>query len=416
MKTLIGSCTTLSQLIIGVIFGGLLNGSQAQAQVAYETIRLPGVVVTGIRAEGPAKVLITASYTSGGTTRGGLYQGTLQSVLSAPASKWTFLTPVFPGQTVTSSTFYGPNTDFFNPTLGCMNIRAVGSYKYTTGASGPGLDHGMMYQGPITSGHWTQLDATSLVLTGESLLNTICHSTMGDLVVGNYDTSLATGKAFVFNVKTGKWVNFNPTGSKSVTAYGIWQNGGGASHSYTIAGGFSDVNSDGLDEGYIVDYNSVSGTLTNLKKLNYQNKPISSLISHFDGITGTDDGYNLTGDYVTVQPLLPGVISPNANPSPAEAGFFASVKRLKNGSIGEPVWKEIAFTSRSGMVATVTSGNTVVGNNVLGIYVDGSSSSYLATVYDNTPLGWLQFKLWDAHSILIYWLIHMIRIVTPVPV
>jgi len=358
------------RLIAVMIAGVLIWEREVAAQVAYDTIQLPGVVVTGIRADSPSTVLITASYvTSGTSTQSALYQGTLEGVLKAPASQWTLLTPVFSGQTVTSSSFYGPNTAFLNPTLGDMNIRAVGSYKYTEGASGPDYDHGMMYQGKIGSGQWTQLDATSLVPPGDTLLNTICHSTMGDLIVGNYDTKLVAGKAFIFNVKTGRWVDFNPTGSKSVTAYGIWQNGGSLGHSYTIAGGFSDLNTGGLDEGYLVDYDSVTGNLTHLKKFNYNNQK-SSIISHFDGITGTQDGYHLTGDYAAVQ-------TPSSN---GHAGFFTSIKRLKDGSFGDAVWTEIAFTNPSGAVASVTSGNTVIGHHVLGIYVDGTTSSYVATV------------------------------------
>lgn len=407
-------CTYATRrFVFALAAGTLLWGGVAHGQVAYDSIQLPGLVVTGVRADSLTTVVITASYNSGGTTQSGLYQGTLQGALKAPVSKWTILQPVIPNQTVTSSTLYGPNTAFFNPSLGYGKIRAVGSYKYTTGASGPDFDHGCMYEGAIGSGRWTQLDATSLVPAGDTLLNTICHSTMGDLVVGNYDTELVAGNAFIYNVKSNKWVNLNPTGSKSTTAYGIWQNGGSQSCSYTIAGGFSDLNSGGLDVGYIVDYDSVTGKLTNLKKLNYNNQPVSSLISHFDGITGTPTGYNLTGDYVNIQPTSNGGSSAASVPV-SEAGFFASIKRKPNGSFGEATWREISFTSRDGTIAETTSGNTVVGNNVLGIYVDGTESSYVATVYDNTPVGWLYWKLWDIYSVLSYWLVSFIYILSPV--
>ena len=76
----------------------------------------------------------------------------------------------------------------------------------------------MMYQGALDgSGTWTQRDATSLVRQGQ-LLNTIAHSTIRDLVVGNYDTTLVTGNAFICNVRTNIWTNLNPRGSTSVTA------------------------------------------------------------------------------------------------------------------------------------------------------------------------------------------------------
>jgi hypothetical protein len=348
--------------------GALLWAGTARADVVYSAISTPGVVVTGIRSDSSSSdsVVITASYTAGGVTSAGLYEGSLQGVLSAPAGSWTFLTPVFAGQTVTSSTFYGPNTALYDPGLGAGNIRAVGSYKYAEGASGPSYNHGMIYQGTIGSGTWTQIDATSLV-TGGTLLNTIAHSTMGDLVVGNYDTSLATGKAFIYNVATGTWTDLNPTGSASVTAYGIWQNGGSGSTSYTIAGGFSDVTSAGLDEGFLADYDSATGTLSHFKAFNYGNAPISSLVSHFDGITATADGFNLTGDYVSTDGGL--------------GAFFASVTVLGNGVFSDASWTQIAFTSPTATDVTLTSGNTVVGNNVLGIYSDsGTTRSYVATV------------------------------------
>ena len=98
----------------------------------------------------------------------------------------------------------------------------------------------------------------------------------------------------------------------------------------------------------------------------------------------------------------------------AEAGFFASVKRMPNGTFGDATWREISFTSCDGSVASATSGNTVVGNNVLGIYVDGTESSYVATVYDNTPVGWWYWNLWNVYSILTYWLVYLFVIVTVV--
>jgi hypothetical protein len=346
--------------------------------VAYSTIPAQGIIVTGIRSDSShsGSVVITGSAVSpSGETTSALYEGPLEAVAFAPSSSWKILQPVFAGETVTSSTFYGPNTARFDPSLGTGNIRAVGSYKYSEGASGPNADHGMIYQGPINGvgGTWTQIDASSLVSSG-TLLNTIAHSTMGNLVVGNYDTSLTTGHAFIYNIAGSSWTELNPTGSLSVTAYGIWQNGGSGSTSYTIAGGFSDLNHGGVDEGYLVDYDSITHALAHLATFNFDNKPIASLISHFDGITATANGYNLTGDYVDL----------------AHGGklgaFFASVERLPDGSFSNADWTNIAFTSPSTPNVTLTSGNTVIGNNVLGIYVsDGTSSSYLATVLAREP-------------------------------
>jgi len=75
------------------------------------------------------------------------------------------------------------------------NVRLVGSYKQTdTGQQ----DHGLLYEGPPDgTGSWQTIDFPSV---GETVLNTIAHSTMGGLVVGNFDTDLATGRAFVYEI------------------------------------------------------------------------------------------------------------------------------------------------------------------------------------------------------------------------
>lgn len=337
--------------------------ASASAQFDYASVAAPGVVITGIRSDSSSTdaVVITASVVSGGITYGGLYQGSLAAVPTAPLSAWNPLTPVFDKEVVTSATFYGPNTSRFDPSLGAGNVRAVGSYKFGVGP-GSNLDHGMMYVGAVAGGGtWTKLDATPLVGAGDTLLNTIAHSNMGTLVVGNYDTQLTTGKAFIYNIASDTWIDLNPFGSMSVTAYGIWQNGGSSSTSYTIAGGFSDLNSLGLDAGYLVDYDTTTG-IGALRTFNYANAPISSLISHFDGITGTADGYNLTGDFVQ---------------GASTGAFFASVNRLADGSFGPAHWQQVAFP---GADVQLTSGNTVIDSTVLGIYVDASGThSYLAT-------------------------------------
>lgn len=322
----------------------------------YSTIPVPGVVVTGVRSTSATTddVYITASYTDAGLTSAAIYSGSLSGAAGAPAASWVKFSPDFLG--VTSSTFYGPNSSLFTSGIGPGNVIAVGSFKLGTAA-----DHGMMYVGPATGvgGTWTQIDATPLVTSG-TLINTIAHSNMGSLVVGNYDTDLATGNAFIYNRTTDEWTNLIPGGtSKSVTAYGIWQN---SSTSYTIAGGLSDLTSGGLDMGYLVNYDSSSGLLTNYKTFNYGDQPITTLVSHFDGITATATGFNLTGDYTVV--------------GGGVGAFSASVSVLPDGSFSDTVWTDVTILN-----ASFISGNTVVGDSVLGIYTEGGSTlSYIATV------------------------------------
>ena len=336
--------------------------------------------MTGIRSNSSTidDVVITASYLSGGVTSATLYAGPLNAVPTAPLSNWNIFTPNFTGQMVTGSIFYGPNTNLFDPSLGVGNVRVVGSYKYSNNAN-PNFDHGMIYQGPVagcpggSSSCWTQIDPTSLVKPGEMLENTIAHSTMGRLVVGDWDTNLAVGHAFVYNMGTASFADLNPNGSLSVTAYGIWQNGNG---SYTIAGGLSAIKNDGVDEGWLADYDAATMSLTHLKTFEFDNQPLTSLVSHFDGITGTANGYNLTGEFLTAGGNV--------------GGFFASVSRLPDGSFGEANWTPINFAYPGFTNVVLTTGNTVLGNDVLGIFTDVSSGqpvtlSYLASVPTPEP-------------------------------
>ena len=359
---------TLSRLLLPLF----ANVACVQATVSYTPIADTQAIVTGVRADSPGTVVLTANYTLNGVLYAGLYQGSLADAATAPSSSWHALTPsiaVDPlqptgaTQTVTSATFYGPNTARFDPNLGDGNIVAVGSYKYTAGSPGPKADHGMLYQGPVSGGGtWKQIDATPLATgPGEALKNTIAHSTMGNLVVGNYDTTLTTGKAFIYNRTTGRWTNLNPGGTASVTAYGIWQNGGSTGTSYTIAGGISAVHSGSLDQSYLVDYDSATGALNHYTTFNYNNTAGSAALVHFDGITATSAGFNLTG-IVTINGTL--------------SGFFASVARKPDGNFGEPVWTPISYPG-----SKATTGNTIVDNQVLGIFITSAGTqSYTATV------------------------------------
>jgi hypothetical protein len=317
-------------------------------------------VITGIRGSSATygDVVITGSYItgSGGVTKPVIYEGTIFGI--NPTTGWTVLTPTINGQTITTSTLYGPNTGYYDSSLKTNGIRAVGSYKYSAGGTG---NHGLMYTRIEGVETWSQFDVPEL-LAGAPVLNTIAHSNMGNYVVGNYDVQLDTGHAFIYNISAGTFAKFTPVVAESVTAYGIWYNPSGT---YTIAGGFSNLNGGTLDGGYIVDYNpgaSPGQEYTNFTAFEYANDPASK-ISHFDGIVATADGYNLTGDHVTATPG-------------EQLGFFASVKRNQDGTFGTMEWTSINVPG-----ATVTSGNTVYGDTTLGVYVaNGVTSSYTATI------------------------------------
>ena len=83
---------------------------------------------------------------------------------------------------------------------------------------------------------------------------TIAHSTFGNQVVGNYDTGLATGNAFIYTISTGAYRTNNFPGAVSTTAYGVWGN--------MIAGGYTPPGV-GFERGYI--YNEDTGSLDDLQ-------------------------------------------------------------------------------------------------------------------------------------------------------
>ncbi|PTX99314.1 hypothetical protein DB345_02750 [Spartobacteria bacterium LR76] len=363
--------------VLAVASSLLLLASATSRAVDYAPFNYSGpgaTVITGIRGASAidGDAVITGSLSipdSGGNTQAIIYEGSIYS----QNGTWTPLTPTISGQTITTSTLYGPNTGYYDPSLGVNGIRAVGSYKYSTGGS---YDHGLMYTRIGGVETWSQFDMPDSV-AGGTVLYTIAHSTMGSLVVGNYDTQLDEGHAFVYDLNTSTFRNFLPVvqgiAFDSITAYGIWKNANGT---YTIAGGYSNLANNVLDAGYLVDYDpsqSGSDAYTHFTSFQYDNQPLASLISHFDGIVATEDGYNLTGDHATL-----------ADPQ-NQLGFFAQVTRNEDGSFNTTAdWISIEYPGNA-----ITSGNTVYGDSVLGVSTGSTTTSYIATVPEPSSLALL---------------------------
>jgi hypothetical protein len=329
--------------------------------VTYNNILAPNDSVTGIRRDIGAEdiVLITGSHqaSSGSGSnkpQGLLYRGPLYPTNS---SGYVYLSPTFSGQTVTTSLFYGPNTSLFDPSLGAGNVRAVGSYKYEEGGNG---DHSMMYQGSLDgSGIWTQIDVPE-ELAGGAVANTIAHSTMGDFVVGNYDLAgdPGSGNAFIYNIKSKAYnvLNIGPL----ATAYGIWQNGGDRSL-YTICGGYK--SGGGLNQGFLLDYDGKTGAISNLASYSYNDRP--GIVTHFEGIADIAGGYAMAA-------------------TTDSGAAYAVIARRADGSFDTAKWLAIADPAS----ASISTGNSVLENNLIGIYTmpkssndqNGGIQSYVATV------------------------------------
>lgn len=300
---------------------------------------LPGsrTLLTGIRGVNESKkVYISGVYTppNSNAPTGLIYKG----YLAGEKGQWYVLNyPSSDGRTVTGTSLYGPNNGD-----SCKTIQAVGNY--TTQETGVAT-LGCLYEGPLDgSGKWTTL----LPPSDEPVINTIVHSTMGGLAVGNYDTRLITGKAFLYDIKTKKYYDITHPRAKSITAYGIWNNDG---DSYTICGGFADINSGSIiTKGYIAHWDNKTKKLSKFHSYSYNNDPKTAVSTHFDGITSDGHGgYNLTGDWVDT----------SANFS----AFFAHVKK-----VGCPAkWEPVAYPDQK-----MTSGNSVYRDVVIGIYTTSS--------------------------------------------
>lgn len=262
--------------------------------------------------------------------------------------------PVCKMPTITN--LYGPNNGSHHNT-----IQVVGNYTIqgNTGILG------CLYEGPLNnSGKWTTIIPSALSPT-DFVINTICHSTMGNLVVGNYDTQLIQGKAFIYDIKKHKYYDITNSDAISITAYGIWYNGG---CSYTICGGYT---SNALKNvGYIVDWDNKTHTFKNWQTYYYDNDQCKAQVTHFDGITvgPTKNTYNLTGDW-------------KDSDSPYELAFIAQVKRDCDGKFYENAkWGNIEYPCD-----VTTSGNSIYKKTVIGVYTTAQNNSvngYISNIKD----------------------------------
>jgi hypothetical protein len=350
---------------------------------SISSILQTGDIVTGVRGAANGNVVLTGSAVTGSGTQTApfLYRGHLRSAAGAAVSE---LTPSFPG--VTSATFYGPDTHSFNPgSIPRGQVRAVGSYQSSSAPAGV-LNQGMIYLGPVSGsgGSWTSIDvpadgshtvghvrACPKVQVNCFVMDTIAHSTMGDLVVGNYDLNpsvpggVVSGNAFIYNMPRHQWTLLDLGGSLSseTTIYGIWQNGGGRSPNYTLAGGSS---ASGAKQAFLMNYNERTGTFGKPKYFSYGNAP--TLVTHFEGITAVPGGFHLVAQS-SAQDVSMAFI-----PASARYGFF-----------GAATWYpvNVAASPLCSGGCSLTTGNTVYKNHVMGLYVQTGSNAphtYLAAV------------------------------------
>ena len=375
------------------------TGHDATSTGSISGILKPGDIVTGVRGLANGNVILTGSQLTQGSsnTLPFLYQGPLTS--AAAGATVSALKPPFPD--FKTGTFYGPDTPYYNPdNIPAGQVRAVGSYQVQAPSSSSNtLNHGMIYLGPVNSGgSWTTIDvpadgsntvdnvrACPTTQPGCFVLNTIAHSTMGNLVVGNYDLNLGngvSGNAFIYNMTTGQWTLLQLGGSLSsgTTLYGIWQNGGPGSPNYTLAGGSSaHLSSLRTQRAFLMNYNERTGRFGPPRFYSYGNAPAA--LTHFDGITKVPGGFNL------------------ATISSAQKSSMAFIPATGGNwpLFGRATWYPIDVagsalcTTSSATSCSMVTANTVYQNQVMGLYVvpgnpnanpptQATQNTYLATV------------------------------------
>lgn len=292
--------------------------------------------LTGIRTKNDDIQYVSGFYLIPGATQVSfVYKGTLLAYDIENINNWHALGfPSTPESTVISTILYGP--DVIDDDI----IRVVGSYTITQVTG----DFGCLYEGPLDgSGKWSTLTPPS----SDKVLNTICHSVMGGLVVGNYQSESLIGKAFIYNIKEGSYQEIVKLQADSITAYGIWHNGG---DKYTICGGLNQP-SQGieLDIGYIVDYDSESKELYNWAEYGYNNDR-QSLITHFDGISGLKkNAYTLAG------------LALYKNGTGSQAFFALVYRNCMKKFEQEPSWEAIDYPGANSTTSNSVTGTTVIG-------------------------------------------------------
>jgi hypothetical protein len=360
----------LSIKIIGTVFliMGLIScssgggSSTPNTSITYTTLNYTGSLPTGgstgltgirhVANSSESTVYITGSYSANGRNNGTLYVGNI-------LGGGVYYVYNFPGSTGTN--VYSADNEVGG------NVGLTGSYVESSG----GANMGFYYSGPVTDNNqninaWTSLTVpSSIVPNGGTVKETIPHSIMGGLIVGNYlaeesGVSGLTANAFIYNVNTKTYTNLVHPTSKVTSAYGIWYNSG---TSYTITGGYSNVNDTALSYGFLVDYDSATGNLSNWTGFKYNNN--ASLGTHFEGIT-TDgnNGYNLAGTGVTGGASFPAFVHVTRN---AAGGFNP-----------QAIWVVIGYPS-----AVTTTSDTVYQNYLLGVYTEANQidlSGYVATI------------------------------------
>lgn len=359
------SIALLSVISLGLIVACNNSGGSSSSAITYTTLNYSGIYesggyvgLTGIRqVETTSNVYITGSYAINGFNHGTLYVGPV----TGGGVYYVYDYPTSAGITTAGTNVYSAD----NGVNG--NVQLTGTYTKTESAN---TQIGFYYNGPVTStpssANWqTLVFPQSEDPVSSPTLGTVPHSIMGGLIVGNYISLATAGNAFIYDINTQLYSSVSHPGSRYTTLYGVWWNGG---DSYTVAGGYSDLNPD-IEKNpdgtvaFIADYNRTTKQFTNWTSYTYNNQP--AIASHFEGITSDGNGgYNLAGTG-----LVHGALHVS----------FIHITRNANGTFNpNSTWIDVLYPN-----STMTTSDTVYQNYLLGVYQESGvtgQSGYVATI------------------------------------
>lgn len=327
-------------------------------------------------------LLVGANNSPGPAPVGLVYQGPLDAISSDGVSGsgvWsTVAVPASFGAAGTS--VYGPDN------LGDGQANLVGAYTRNLNGDSPTPEDpaivGFVYTGAVDGSSedgWRSVQGITQL--GTSGTYTFVHSVDGGLAVGNSDNAdvddltgyfSLSSTAFIVDLETGAQSLIRYPGQRDPlvthTAYGIWDNEDGT---YTIAGGSGERLKRGnsrvdTGEGYLIDYDSVTGRFSNYTTFAYRNRERTDLISHFEGIYRTKGGaYRLPATSVALN-----------RKGDVGIASVVTVKRNKRGDFKpEANWRDLKVTrSSDGQMSVLSTANSQFGQVTVGFanYPDGN--------------------------------------------
>ncbi len=210
-------------------------------------------------------------------------------------------------------------TNLFGPMI---NRKVVGTFI-------DGVRKGLLYdQG------WTVL----IVPSKQKVLDTVPHSTNGNLIFGNYKDQ-SGWKAFIYHICEKTYFKFSVKNAVDTFGYGVWKN----KHNYTLCGSYM-IN--GKEIGYIVNYN---GQFSNMKSYIYNND-LTITNTHFNSISKIKNHYVLSGFYIKKD-------------DPKQYGFVCKIGH-------ETIWTPIDVNAKINDVTGIDK------NVIIGFYTNDAINGY----------------------------------------